>query len=815
MPRTVRLNGTPRAPGDRTRALDTAAEPPPEGYYVIIGRGFAATLNSITLAGSDYGRLRVRKGGVGGLNIMHIGHKDPWACYHDHGMGQFPHLLVGPGFVNRAYDNLRSDRDEAGPRFQPHRSTRFAANTASEFDRTAELWRTEKKAIHQDKDGEDFARTVTTKNAWVAFIQPQAKPELPAQVREALVAEDIDISLLETQYREDFPPYRLLIVSPAGECELVYAHKIDVCTGAGAPRLHPVDWVWGEGASTKGRQQAKALKDASSEGERAPPKINMTEENYRRYRPDPWGSLEDYGDGFTDTPPLISSQHVLLRKVRRPEHGTRVAVFGGGGVGVNLMETFVLDRHWWVDWYASSNFRQVNAADRRRTTFFFGGVPVPHTELKASAQDETVFGLRAQEGREHTPGLCTHGRAGSGGGEEARTMRIVPYDPLLRMAVNASMSGWRRPDLVELKAGRSAPKVMYWDGSTADPEADPTQFPHTNEQAAAADKAKPTDATAYAQTVLSAGQVPPMYVGGVQFMLSAFDNFKPIRVFGTASILMGYPDHRLVGLESAESTDLGQGDVRLLGVSVATYPNDDMDVSDDPAGPFLVDKLAAYEASLPEQGQAGQGLFPFNAICIALANRFFHIDKAEFANPNINTATQGEMVLRGVPAEVAERLVKVRRRTSEGFATKADVAQALKASTPRYEPTPFDGYGNMKGDLSTVLKALAIEGDQIPHDNVVQLPGTDRKTLMRLGLSAVVADRLLEWRSRRRGKFRSRGEISDALRSPPSNGSRKVDQVDSGGDLSAHLETVCSKMSLTYPPLEVGPWSGGWGWDEG
>ena len=661
MTEPIRLNGTPRNPASPRGAVDTFNQSPPTGYYVIVGRGFAATLNSVSLAGADYGETRVAKSG-NKLPIMHIGHKDPWACYHSHGMGQFPHLLVGPGFKNRRY--------EACEPFEPHRSEKFAADTADEYDRIKEVWRAR---------GHD----VEERDAWVALIQPKdGAPDFSEHVQK-LADESVDTRPLTRDYPPNFPPYRLLIVDKNGVSDLVYAEKIDICTGAGAPRLHPVHTVWTgyfTAMAEAGQTQGAELDQAS--GERKPPMLTITGFDYMRYRPQVWESLEHYGKDFKSRVPIISSQHALLQQIKRPYSGTRVAVFGGGGVGVNLMETFVGDRvsggPWWLDWYASSNFRQVNAADRNRQTYFFGGTKIadPRKGLLPSVHDRDQYDNRRAEGEEHTPGLFTHGTTGTGGAGQNRTVRIKPYSPFLRMAVNVTLAAWVQETWgsVDLKAGRNPSTIMISTGSQEQPpDRGKFEFVHSSEQLEIAQDRPFHDATTYSQTIFSAGQVPPMYVGGLQFLVSLLGAFSAIRVQGND------PDNRLVGLQSTVQTDDRdeQGDIRLLGVCVGTWPSKALNSEDDEES---WKAASTYESSLPEQGQAGRGLFPFNAICVALANRFYHNNGTEHINPSINTTTQYEMQQRGLEENVADRLVTFRSRRSEGIACQEDLQDALEGA---------------------------------------------------------------------------------------------------------------------------------------
>ncbi|MCH7862481.1 MAG: hypothetical protein IH998_12510, partial [Proteobacteria bacterium] len=88
--------------------------------YVIVGCGFAAVLNHTTLRQREWGRKR-----IGNREVIHIGFQDPWFHYRDHGMGQFPHLLVMPGYHG---EEIRNGKPDA-----PLRSGRMAADTRKEL----------------------------------------------------------------------------------------------------------------------------------------------------------------------------------------------------------------------------------------------------------------------------------------------------------------------------------------------------------------------------------------------------------------------------------------------------------------------------------------------------------------------------------------------------------------------------------------------------------------------------------------------------------------------------------------------------------
>jgi len=200
---------------------NTVASQPPEGFYVVIGRGAASAVNLATLLQSPAAapRLAHPKEPAERLKIHLVGLPDPWETYHAHGMGQPPHLLCLPGFAKKPMPGARTIRSGM-------HSQDFSAITHEQMD----------AMIKQAK--------ITTHTAWVPIIQPQLpggggaviKPELLDKLeKEGLVVGSLK-GLLALDYPVGFPAYRLVLVNPTGECSLLYAHKIDICTGVGRPQ---------------------------------------------------------------------------------------------------------------------------------------------------------------------------------------------------------------------------------------------------------------------------------------------------------------------------------------------------------------------------------------------------------------------------------------------------------------------------------------------------------------------------------------------------------------------------------------------------
>jgi hypothetical protein len=96
---------------------NTAATAP---VYVIVGNGFSAVVNHVTLRLSDFGKAR-----LGRAQVIHIYEKNPWFTYFSHDMGQWTDLLTLPGF-HFTPPGGTSDRFLA--------SNEFAINTGRELD---------------------------------------------------------------------------------------------------------------------------------------------------------------------------------------------------------------------------------------------------------------------------------------------------------------------------------------------------------------------------------------------------------------------------------------------------------------------------------------------------------------------------------------------------------------------------------------------------------------------------------------------------------------------------------------------------------
>lgn len=287
--------------------------PNPGGRYVIIGCGFSAVLNHLTLKKTPEGKRR-----IGDRQVLHIGHDDPWEHFVPHDMGQFPHLLRLPGF-SQCFPEARVDA--------PLRSDVFAAATQAEFANLASSRRAEPAPLGPRMHG------------WVALIQEKAAPPPTDAAVLALTAElGLTASDLE-RYPYDVP-YRLLVVSHAGDgqarCSFVYADRIDLCVGPGAPRL--LD-----------RQRFAADEAGDS--------------MWRAYTRLPWEPVESLGAPRF----VLPGVHAMYSSTASPHlRDPAYCVYGSGGIALNLVE--VRTGRGWIDWMADRVHSQ-DICDRNNSVF--------------------------------------------------------------------------------------------------------------------------------------------------------------------------------------------------------------------------------------------------------------------------------------------------------------------------------------------------------------------------------------------------------------------------------------------------------------
>lgn len=198
----------------------------PREVYVIIGRGFAAVANHLTLRASTNPEVRAR---VDRCRFVIIGGDEPWQARGPTPMGQFPHLLRLP-----AYKSLRGDESYA------------LASDFGGYIRDAE----KELGNYLDVDM-DFL-----KSGWVGLIETrdQKKIYIPQDEEERRDPKEVDlVGPGQEEWAHPGAPYRLSVYwkDPAAKKRklyFLYAHYIDVCTGPGPARLLDSDICeYGEG----------------------------------------------------------------------------------------------------------------------------------------------------------------------------------------------------------------------------------------------------------------------------------------------------------------------------------------------------------------------------------------------------------------------------------------------------------------------------------------------------------------------------------------------------------------------------------------
>lgn len=333
--------GTPSvASSSKSNALATR---PPEGFYVVIGRGAAATINLCTLLQASKGNERLAHPDNADvqLRIRLVGLPDPWASYHPHGMGQPPHLLALPGF--RRKPDTMSSMIRSGMH-------------SREFSQITHL-----TLEHAEKMGD-----IITHVGWAPFIQTRqpsggAVAIDPALI-ESLKKEGLRVTKLEgllaQDYPKEYPLYRVVVIDNRGDASFLYAHKIDICTGWGRPANEPR-----HGAATfEGRTQL--------------------------WRPDYEWSYDTKNRCMLTGPEGLCSSTAWNAT-------DRVCVWGAGGIGLNMIER-AEDVGCYIDWFP--NGRPPPGMTGLHRTF---NLPRNDTVLKTK-KDTT--GKVPNPGRAMTPG---------------------------------------------------------------------------------------------------------------------------------------------------------------------------------------------------------------------------------------------------------------------------------------------------------------------------------------------------------------------------------------------------------------------------
>lgn len=351
---TAHVSLAPDAGGSRVNSVDI---PPPEVYYVIVGRGPGAVMNHTTLRGSQWGRDR-----IGDLPVMHIGFNNPWPHYVAHGMGQVPFLLTMPGFhaqPNAAHPPAAAPRTLDGGLH----STDFGNAIDAQY---AHLMQ---------------ANPFEERRAWVAWVQhrdnPQALPDIrryypengpyvaglpvtlttiPAPAPDGgwllngpgtQLHQMIVNHVAQANARNDWPDandrpdahYRLILIGlnhqRQPQLQSIYAAYIDLCTGPGRPNV---------------------VVPANA--------TNATKQALHAARTHPWLPSEVWNHPLR-TRRVLNGVDAIANQVAWAM-GERVCVTAGGGVGLNVAEK-ARNHNSYLDWFGRNSLIATFANPRNHT----------------------------------------------------------------------------------------------------------------------------------------------------------------------------------------------------------------------------------------------------------------------------------------------------------------------------------------------------------------------------------------------------------------------------------------------------------------
>ena len=240
--------GKEKGGGHESGNINVYDEPPPMGYYVIIGRGVTALYNHLTMLNDTWGRTRLTPQ----LPVMHLGYAEPWARRQNERMGQWPRMLnffqgLGPGLQLQGVpaENVQDDWLPSAnfaanlQRVEQHirRQYLLTIGPNGQMQLNANAPRTTSLVFQNG-----FVSTIESHQSWVNRGRAgyaAANNGLPA----AEVARWNDAVAHGrarmgdgSVWHNNLCPYRISVFD-AGSHHFIYAYKIDVCTGPGQPRL--------------------------------------------------------------------------------------------------------------------------------------------------------------------------------------------------------------------------------------------------------------------------------------------------------------------------------------------------------------------------------------------------------------------------------------------------------------------------------------------------------------------------------------------------------------------------------------------------
>ncbi|MGA3242379.1 MAG: hypothetical protein ABSG03_39540, partial [Bryobacteraceae bacterium] len=334
---TVRVDV--QLPGDL--GLSVVNLPLPPVFYVIVGRGPAATIDHTTLLQSDWGKDRTDNSAAGKLPVLHIGFSNPWSAFFSHGMGQPTYLLSLPGFHRGNQPNIvgRGEIKDGGLT-----STVFGGCVDRELG-----W-----CLDQETVRWEGATTKTDTftpcgwpvlDGWVAWVQSKSGLEPISEPYGAALeigGPDI-VSAMNLKLAEKYPeyptgiaPYRLLILRDRGGTmtpEFIYAQYIDFCTGSGRARQDKREYVTA--------------------------------------RLQPWLDPAKW-KAVSKTRKIVVAAEAVRNEFHW-EDGKRVCVANGGAIALNAAER-ARDERCWTDWFHNTDLMEAFGNPRNFTFIRFPSV---------------------------------------------------------------------------------------------------------------------------------------------------------------------------------------------------------------------------------------------------------------------------------------------------------------------------------------------------------------------------------------------------------------------------------------------------------
>lgn len=637
--RSIRASLAPQQKG-ALKALknnvNTITQQPPNGYYVIVGMGMAAVVNHTTLRQSKYGKERLSLDDEV-LPVMHVGLEDPWGNYHAHGMGQPPWLLRMPGYhspVSRDAGVIRAGLN----------SRLFAQSTLSELElleATFDSYRAE---------------------AWVAGIESFDK-RLKDNTTKLDQLSELGLSrtalekVLDTQYKESFPAYRLLVIMPDMNAKLIYAHKIDFCSGAGSMRLQPREFT-----------SVPAFFQPASREPWLPPSKWTSEIKQR--------NVVHGMDGLTEQTEWQS------------EH--RYCIYGSGGIGLNQVER-AHDVGNTLDWYSRGSLRATFNLERNDT------VLQDHVAwTQANGNFIAPIGPLAPAGL---------GNLRTAKWNDSFDAALRPYNPYKPYPSNPKWRFAHNCKIETMSPVKMTTKIkglrvklldedtpMMWDiagdnGTHTETELDKTSkaFPFSQGYAGLVNTAH---ADCYNRVILCLGQDQSL-IGEPYWLLQDF---------------LGSPVAPIIEIEERRQVALEDptGDIRIMGAAATMYPGQDSEAR--------FDLLELYMPELPVS--AVQPGFILSAVNIAEANGFFSSDaaKTSIENSNINTVTRSEIerrlkaLVKGKDdiTKIVNILIAGRQSPNNGYYDKTSIVNQL-LNQPNI---PLDEKIDLTADESQVIADL-------------------------------------------------------------------------------------------------------------